>query len=85
MRTKEFTFKKTVKKSTTFNAISIDLTVEDARELLARLQRDAFNTERAPDMSDIYNTLTQSLALFLAKHEDPYFGRTRRSPESCPY
>jgi len=35
MKTHEFTFKKTVKRSETFNAISVDLTVEDAKTLIA--------------------------------------------------
>ena len=66
MRTHEFTFKKTVKRSQEFAAISVDLTVEEAKCLVA-VVRDARDL---PSMASavLLDELEDNLRAFLVKH-----------------
>lgn len=66
MRTHEFEFKKTVKRAEKFKAISIDLTVEDAKVLVAVISE----ASELPSMAAavLLDELEAKLQSFLAKN-----------------
>ncbi len=76
MRTHEFEFKKTIKRVKKFKAISIDLTVAEAKEVIFRLRDASEPEEESSESGDpqevvdemMWNLLT-ALESFVAKHE----------------